>query len=131
VVLALGGPDHRPAAVVVDDDGEIAVSLAVRHLVHAGGRGAATGGRVANVRLVHLPVHASWLNQAEIYFSVVQRKVFTPNDFADLGEVEQRLLGFERRYEEAAKPFEWKFTREDLALLMKRLGAKDDLRPAV
>lgn len=83
-----------------------------------------------NLRLVHLPVHASWLNQAEIYFSVIQRKVLTPNDFANLAEVEERLSAFERRYEEAAQPFEWKFTREDLALLMKRLATKDDLRPA-
>ena len=50
-----------------------------------------------------MPVHASWLNQVwEIYFSVIQRKVHTPNDFADLGEVEERLLAFERRYEQSA-----------------------------
>ncbi|MGH2687714.1 MAG: transposase [Actinomycetota bacterium] len=83
-----------------------------------------------SIRLVHLPVHASWLNQAEIYFSVVQRKVLTPNDLIDVAEIEQRLLAFEHRYEEAARPFEWKFTREDLALLMKRLATKDDFRPA-
>jgi len=69
------------------------------------------GGPVPNLRLVHCPVHSSWLNQVEIYFSVVQRKVLTPNDFVDLGEVERRLLAFERRYEEAARPFEWTFTR--------------------
>jgi hypothetical protein len=83
-----------------------------------------------NAHLVHVPVHASWLNQVEIYFSVIQRKVLTPNDFADLAEVEQRLLAFERLYQEAARPFEWKFTRHDLALLMKRLAEKDDLRRA-
>jgi hypothetical protein len=87
-------------------------------------------GRYRNLRLVHLPKHSSWLNQVEIYFSVVQRKVLTPNDFTDLGEVERRLLAFERRYEEAARPFEWKFTRADLAKLMKRLAAKDDLATA-
>src|ERR1039458_6691856 len=37
-----------------------------------------------NIVPVHLPVHASWLNQIEIYFSVVQRKVLTPNDFCSL-----------------------------------------------
>jgi hypothetical protein len=51
-------------------------------------------GTYANLRLVHLPVHASWLNQVEIYFSVLQRKVLTPNDFASLEEVGQRLLAF-------------------------------------
>ncbi|HEX9122831.1 MAG TPA: IS630 family transposase [Actinomycetota bacterium] len=87
-------------------------------------------GRYRRLRLVHLPVHSSWLNQAEIYFSVVQRKVLTPNDFIDLGEVEERLLAFERRYEEAAKPFAWKFTRTDLARLMRRLAERDAFRPA-
>jgi hypothetical protein len=80
--------------------------------------------------LVHVPVHASWLNQVEIYFSVIQRKVLTPNDFADLGEIEARLLAFERRYEQSAAPFEWKFTRSDLALLMKKLADKPDYQAA-
>jgi hypothetical protein len=74
-----------------------------------------------NLTLVHLPVHASWLNQVEIYFSIVQRKVLTPNDFVDLGEVEHRLLGFQRRYEQTAVPFAWRFTRADLERLLRRL----------
>jgi hypothetical protein len=73
-----------------------------------------------NLILVHTPIHASWLNQAEIYFSVVQRKVLTPNDFADLDTLEQRLLAFGRRYEQIAEPFEWKFTRQDLDRLLAR-----------
>ena len=82
--------------------------------------------RWPKARLVHLPVHASWLNQVEIYFSVVQRKVLTPNDFTDLAEVESRLLAFERRYEQTAEPFEWKFTRSDLTKLLERLADKPD-----
>ena len=73
-----------------------------------------------NLILVHTPIHASWLNQAEIYFSVVQRKALTPNDFADLDALEQRLLAFGRRYEQIAAPFEWKFTRQDLDRLLAR-----------
>lgn len=84
-------------------------------------------GAYANIRLVHLPVHASWLNQVEIYFSVIQRKVLTPNDFASLQEVSQRLLGFQDLYEQVAKPFEWKFTRANLHDLMKRLHHKPQL----
>jgi hypothetical protein len=80
--------------------------------------------RWANLHLVHVPVHASWLNQVEIYFSVIQRKVLTPNDFASLHDVEERLLAFERRYEHTATPFEWKFTRKDLTVLMGRLSDK-------
>lgn len=86
--------------------------------------------RWSNAHLVQLPVHASWLNQVEIYFSVVQRKVLTPNDFADLAEVESRLAAFERRYEQTAVPFEWKFTRTDLTKLLERLADKPDYRTA-
>jgi hypothetical protein len=74
-----------------------------------------------NLRLVHTPVHASWVNQAEIYFSVAQRKVLTPNNFQDLDTLEQTLLAFGRRYEQIAQPFEWKFTRKDLNQLLERL----------
>jgi transposase len=82
-------------------------------------------GEWPNLRLIHLPIHASWLNQVEIYFSVVQRKVLTPNDFLDLAEVEHRLLGFQRRYQQTAVPFDWRFTRADLAKLLHRLDDHD------
>lgn len=84
-------------------------------------------GRWPNLRLVHLPVHASWLNQVEIYFSVVQRKVVAPNDFADLAEVEARLLAFQDHYEQIATPFEWKFTTADLHALLDRTDPPADL----
>jgi hypothetical protein len=67
-----------------------------------------------NLVLVHLPTHASWLNQIEIFFSIVQRKVLTPNDFPDLAAVEQRLLAFEAVYNDTAVPFRWRFTRQHL-----------------
>jgi hypothetical protein len=77
--------------------------------------------RYPNIRVVHGPVHASWLNQIEIYFSIIQRKVLTPNDFNSLEILAERLLRFERHYEVVAKPFEWKFTRDDLHKLVHRL----------
>jgi hypothetical protein len=61
-------------------------------------------------RLVHLPIHASWLNQVEVYFSVIQRKILTPNDFGSLAEAEAALLAFQDYYQQIATPFEWKFT---------------------
>jgi hypothetical protein len=79
---------------------------------------------------VHTPVHASWLNQVEIYFSIVERKVLTPNDFASLAEVEDRLLRFQNHYAVAARPFEWKYTRRDLARLLAKLRAHDTLARA-
>jgi hypothetical protein len=66
----------------------------------------------------------------EIYLSICQRKVLTPNDFADLGEVEYRLLAFQRRYEQTAVPFAWRFTRADLDRLLRRLAGEGRL-PAV
>ena len=87
-------------------------------------------GAYPNLRLVHLPVHASWLNQVEIYFSVIQRKVLTPNDFSSLEEVRQRLLAFQTLYEQVAKPFEWKFTRAGLHELMNKLSQKPPLAMA-
>ena len=75
-----------------------------------------------NLVLVQGPVHASWLNQIEIYFSIVQRKVLTPNDFDSLAAVANRVLAFQRHYETLARPFEWTFTRRDLAKLLAKLA---------
>ena len=76
-----------------------------------------------NARLVHLPVHASWLNQIEIVFSIIQRKVVKPNDFADLGVLADRLCRFQDRYNQTARPFDWRFTRDDLTNMLQRLDA--------
>jgi hypothetical protein len=78
-----------------------------------------------NARMVHLPVHASWLNQVEIYFSIIQRKILTPNDFPDLDAVAARLHDFASHYEQAATPFQWKFTRSDLHDLIARTAARE------
>lgn len=77
-----------------------------------------------NLIVVHTPIHASWLNQVEIYFSIVQRKVLTPNDFNSLTALEDRLLAFQQHYQAAAKPFQWRFTRRDLDSLLARLAAR-------
>jgi hypothetical protein len=74
--------------------------------------------------LVHTPVHASWLNQVEIYFSIIQRKVLTPNDFASLEEVEQRLRLYEELSNREPRPFDWRFDRAALEDLLARLEAK-------
>jgi hypothetical protein len=67
------------------------------------------------------PIHASWLNQIEIYFSIFQRTVLTPNDLKFLSELEQRLLAFQQRYQETASRFQWTFTRKDLATLLAKI----------
>jgi len=76
--------------------------------------------RDKRILLVHTPIHASWLNQVEIYFSIIQRKVLTPNDFANLEAVRVRLALYEELSNRTPKPFKWKFTRHDLLCWLKR-----------
>lgn len=82
-------------------------------------------GQHPNLVPVHGPVHASWLNQIEIFFSILQRKALTPNDFPSLEAVAERIAAFERYYESIAKPFEWKFTRRDLAAMLAKIQPSD------
>jgi hypothetical protein len=99
---------------VVDNGSSHRGQAAVRRLL----------GWYGNAILVHTPVHASWLNQVEIYFSLVQRKVLTPNDFASLQEVELRLRLYEELTNRQPQPFNWKFTKYDLFDLLQRLAGK-------
>jgi DDE superfamily endonuclease len=97
-------------------------------------RGAASVARLQRqfpkLVLVHAPVHASWLNQIEIYFSIIQRKVLTPNNFTDLSQLAARLFEFQYYWEATAKPFEWKYTKADLAKLLTKLNQKPDMAAA-
>ncbi len=81
--------------------------------------------RWPNLTLVHLPLHASWLNQIEIFFSIVQRKLLEPNDFESLAQLARTLNEFERHWNEVAEPFDWNFTRHDLAKLIDRLSVHE------
>jgi hypothetical protein len=82
-----------------------------------------------NAQMVHLPVHASWLNQVEVYFSVIQRKLLTPDDFDDLDHLAEQILAFESRYNAQARPFDWRFTRTDLNQLLARIHSHDRFSP--
>lgn len=103
---------------IVDNGSSHRGEAAVRRLARA----------YANLIVVHTPVHASWLNQVEIYFSIVQRKVLTPNDFASLAEVEQRLLLYEQLSNRQPRPFEWKFTHGKLVEFLQRLHVHEPLK---
>ena len=94
-------------------------------------RGQASIDRMAKAwptaKLIHLPIHASWLNQIEIYFSIIQRKVLAPNDFHDLDAVAERLLAFQDYWQATGTPFDWKFTRTDLNQLLTRIDTHEPL----
>jgi transposase len=89
-------------------------------------RGRAAAGRLRrahpNAIMIHTPVHASWLNQVEIFFSVIQKKVVSPNNFPSLEKLSETLLAFIERYNRTAKPFNWKYTADDLRDLLRRIG---------
>jgi DDE superfamily endonuclease len=91
-------------------------------------RGAAAKKRLrqvdARIILVHTPVHASWLNQVEIYFSIIQRKVLTPNDFTDLEALQLRLALYEELSNQNPTPFQWKFDRAKLTALLAKIEAR-------
>jgi hypothetical protein len=70
------------------------------------------------LRLIHLSSHATWLNQIELYFFIVQRKALTPKDFDSLAE---RLLPVGDHYQRITEPFDWTFTSIDLDRLLARL----------
>jgi hypothetical protein len=79
-----------------------------------------------NAIQIHTPVHASWLNQVEIVFSVLQRKVLTPNDFPSLESLEAAILEFQALYNQVAKPFKWKYTKDDLKKTLEKIQARRD-----
>ena len=91
------------------------------------GKAAAARLRAAhpNAVMIHTPVHASWLNQVEIFFSVIQRKAISPNDFATLEQLSATLRAFISRYNKTARPFNWKYTAADLKDLLRRTSEHD------
>ena len=70
---------------------------------------------------LHLPTGASWLNQIELYFSVLTRKSLTGESFHSVDAVQDRITGFEELWNDDPEPFEWTYTREDLTRLLERL----------
>ena len=79
-----------------------------------------------NAVMIHTPVHASWLNQVEIFFSVIQKKVVSPNDFPSLEKLSETLLAFVGRYNQTAGPFSWKYTAADLKNLLHRISQHEE-----
>ena len=116
-------PEYRDAPrvfVVVDNGSDHRGKAAIERLRKAH----------PNAVMIHTPVHASWLNQIEIFFSIIQKKVVSPNDFPSLEKLSETLLAFVDRYNQTARPFSWKYTAADLTDLLRRIGEheKQDTR---
>jgi transposase len=110
-------PEYQDAPrvfVIVDNGSDHRGQAAIKRLREA----------YPNAIMIHTPVHASWLNQVEIVFSIVQKKVISPNDFASTAQLAATLLAFIDRYNQTARPFNWKFTAADLAGLLQRISAR-------
>jgi transposase len=112
-------PEYRdaPRVFVVVDNGSD----------HRGKKAAARLRRAhPNAVMIHTPVHASWLNQVEIFFSVIQKKAISPNDFPSLEKLSETLLAFVSRYNRTARPFSWKYTADDLKDLLRRVSEHEE-----
>ena len=83
-----------------------------------------------NAVMVHTPVHASWLNQMEIFFSIIQRKVLSPNDFTDLDDVITASPTSKTATTRPPDPFKWKFTTTDLADFLTDSTTTTSTRPS-
>ncbi len=102
--------------VIVDNGSDHRGQAAIRRLASA----------YPNCIMIHTPVHASWLNQVEIFFSIVQKKVISPNDFTSTSQLAATLLAFTDRYNQTARPFNWKYTAADLARLLDRINGHQE-----
>ena len=113
---------HEPYAsaprvfVIVDNGSDHRGQAAARRLRDA----------YPNAIMIHTPVHASWLNQIEIVFSIVQKKAISPNDFTSTTELAATLLAFIGRYNQTARPFNWKFSAADLTRLLQRISTRQE-----
>ena len=79
--------------------------------------------RYPTVECLHLPTGASWLNQIELYFSVLSRKALIGESFSSVDAVEGRIAGFEALWNSEPEPFNWTYTRHDLARRCETLPA--------
>jgi transposase len=75
-----------------------------------------------NATLIHTPVHASWLNQIEVFFSILSRKALAGESFDSVDALAERILAFQDWYNQTAEPFNWTWTRTQLNDYLKRIG---------
>lgn len=67
------------------------------------------------IRFVYVPKHTSWLNQIEIWFSILVRRVIRRGNFRSLTDLREKILAFIAYFNATmAKPFKWTYTGRPL-----------------
>jgi transposase len=66
-------------------------------------------GHNPHVHLHFTPTHASWLNQVELFFSILERRLLRRGEFASVGQLSERIVAFINDYNRRAKPFRWTY----------------------
>jgi transposase len=105
-------------------DREIPVHITQVHLVmdnlrmHTGKLVQAWLAKHPRFKFHHPPVHCSWMNQVEQWFSILQRKRLVVVDFKDKAHLAERLHAFVREWNERAHPFNW--TKKSVAKVMAK-----------
>lgn len=79
--------------------------------------------RWPNTIMIHTPVHASWLNQIEIFFSILSRKALAGQSFDNTDQLATRIIAFQNWYNTSSQPFNWTWNRHELNDYLKRLTA--------
>ncbi len=62
-----------------------------------------------HVHLHFTPTHASWLNQVELFFSILERRLLRHGEFGSVEELARRIIAFIEDYNRRAKPFRWTY----------------------
>ena len=114
---ALGGEDAERVFLIVDNGSAHDPNTSPERIRR----------QYPQVTTVHLPVHSSWLNQKELYLSVLTRKALTPADFVDGAQLSRRIAAFQGYYNQWAEPFRWRYTREHLERYLSRQAPHDPL----
>jgi transposase len=67
------------------------------------------------IRFVYTPKHCSWLNQVEIWFSILSRRLLKRGNFTSTEDLKQRILSFIEFFNQhLAKPFRWTYIGKPL-----------------
>ena len=68
------------------------------------------------IQFVYTPTHTSWLNQIELWFSILVRRALRRGNFPSIEALRERILAFIAYYNQTAKPFQWTYNGRPLVI---------------